>query len=63
LGIDPPNNVKTVKVYLNTPREQELFDRIKGALGTSDTNTFLHTLRYYAEAHNLIAEALHVKAS
>jgi hypothetical protein len=53
------SRVKTIKVYLNTYREQEIFNRIKEALGEDDTGTFMYVLKAYAEKHNLISEALH----
>ena len=49
---------RAVKVYLSK-REAEPFNRIKEALGASDTSTFTYLLTYYAEQHNLIKEFLH----
>ena len=48
-----------VQVYLTTRREQELFKRVKEALGEDDTGTFTYLLKNYAEKMNLISEALH----
>ena len=50
---------RIIKVYLNTEREREIFNRVKEALGEDDTGTFLFVLKAYADSHNLISEALH----
>ena len=52
-------NSRVVKVYLASPREQEIFERVKKALGEDDTGTFTYVLKNYAERMNLICEALH----
>ena len=51
--------VVRVQVYLTSKREQELFRRVKEALGEDDTGTFTYLLKNYAEKMNLISEALH----
>jgi len=48
-----------VQVYLKTRREQEIFKRVKEALGEDDTGTFTYVLKNYAERMNIIAEELH----
>jgi hypothetical protein len=48
-----------VQVYLKTRREQEIFERVKEALGENDTGTFTYVLKNYAERMNMIAEELH----
>ena len=48
-----------VQVYLKTRREQEIFDKLKHALGAGESETFLYLLRNYAERMNLISEELH----
>ena len=50
-----------VQVYLKTRREQEIFKRVKEALGEDDTGTFTYVLKNYAERMNMIAEELHNK--
>ena len=50
-----------VQVYLKTRREQEIFERVKEALGENDTGTFTYVLKNYAERMNMIAEELHNK--
>ena len=52
-------NSKVVKVYLASPREQEIFEIVKKALGEDDTGTFTYVLKNYAERMNLISEELH----
>ena len=37
----------------------EIFKQVKEALGEDDTGTFTYLLKAYADAHNLISEALH----
>ena len=60
LGSDcPDGRVVRVQVYLTTKREQELFRRVKEALGEDDMGTFTYLLKNYAEKMNLISEALH----
>ena len=56
---DCPKNIMKVQVYLTTPREQEIFKKIKAALGEDDTGTFKFLLKSYADDHNLITEHLH----
>jgi len=48
-----------VQVYLKTRREQEIFERVKEALGENDTGTFTYVLKNYAERMNMISEELH----
>ena len=48
-----------VQVYLKTRREQEIFERVKKALGEDDTGTFIYVLKNYAEKMNIISEELH----
>lgn len=50
-----------VQVYLKTRREQEIFDKLKHALGAVESETFLYLLSNYAERMNLISEELHNK--
>ena len=50
-----------VQVYLKTRREQEIFDKLKLALGAGEPETFLYLLRNYAESMSLISEELHSK--
>ena len=52
---------RIVKVYLASLREQEIFDRVKKALGEDDTGTFKYVLKNYAERMNMISEELHKK--
>lgn len=52
-------NSRMVKVYLASPREQIIFERVKEALGEDDTGTFTYVLKNYAEKMNLISEELH----
>ena len=53
---------RVVKVYLASPREQEIFERVKKALGEDDTGTFTYVLKNYAERMIMISEELHNSA-
>ena len=48
-----------VQVYLKTRREQEIFNKLKHALGAGESETFLYLLRNYAERMNMISAELH----
>ena len=51
-----------INVYLSK-REVEIFKQVKEALREDDTGTFTYLLKAYADAHNLISEALQALAT
>ena len=63
MASNDPSNGRIVKIqaYLNSPRKQEIFERIKAALGKGDSETFIYLMTRYAEENSLISEALHKK--
>jgi len=59
LNNNPNGGTVKIQVYLNTSRKQELFERIKAALGKGASETFIYLMTRYAEENSLISEALH----